>query len=268
MKRMCAFLTAAMLGGCGGELILTAPDAVGLPGEPAVTVVRVQRREIWRYAPPAEGAAVTARIGPDMLRSGRTDSSGYAAVALPAPRQPGRNEVKISHQDLWGDEATAVAFLYVMDPDRPVLAVDMDSLPTGKAGGEAVGALACLAEEAQILYVSQEKAGDPHGAHAKLDAAGLPDGPVIPWIKSSRWKDALPWRKDSMPSLAALRGRLPRMSWAVAAEDDEAEEFLRSGLSVLAVGSFAVRAVPAEGARVVHVKSWSEVKLPPPEPSP
>ncbi len=47
MLRTILVLAAAMLGGCSGEYIFTAPDAVVLACQDAPVVVRLQRREVW-----------------------------------------------------------------------------------------------------------------------------------------------------------------------------------------------------------------------------
>lgn len=262
MRRAFLAVVAALGGGCGGEYILTAPDTVALPDQTAAVVVRLQRRELWKYAPASRQAAITARLG-EVIRAARTDKRGYAAVGMPAPPRPGQYQVALHHQDLWGDTAEGTATLYVLDPDVPIAAVDLDSLPGGKRARAAAAAIKRIASRAQVIYLTRRHAGRPERADKILLRGGYPDSAVLPRARLGAWYDLRWWKQRPDSALAALRRRLPGLKWGISAEDDEVEAFLRAGLTVLAVGKFEVSGRPAKGAQVHRFKSWAGLNLPP-----
>ncbi len=255
MRRTILFLTAAMLGGCSGEYIFTAPDVAVLAGQDAPIVMRLQRREVWRYAPPHAGAAVTFRLGESSPQCARTDKAGYAALSIKAPSRPGRYEVALYHQDINGDSGRGLAAIYVFDPDRPIAMVDMDSLPKNdKIAGQAVGALVRMQRSAQLIYVSKRYSSRPARAHAILEKYGYPDGPVAPYRGARRWWQ---WRRSvGTDALEELRRRLPKLRWGITDEDDTAEAFGNAGLKVLIIGN---EKVPIDD--VERFDSWADVKI-------
>jgi len=263
MRRVFLAVVATLAGGCGGQYIVTAPDTVALPGQTAAVVVRLQRSELWKYAPASREASITARLG-GVVRAARTDKRGYAAVGVPAPARPGQYQIALSHQDLWGDTASGAATLYVLAPNVPVAAVDLDSLPGGKKARAAAAAIKRIAARAQVVYVTRRYAGRPERADKVLLRGGYPDSAVVPLGRLRAWYDMRWWKQRGDPALAALRRRLPGLKWGISAEDDEAEVFLRAALTVLAVGKFKVEGPRPEGAQVHRFTSWALLKLPAP----
>ena len=77
-RGLCLAAVLALVGGCSGEYLLTAPDVAALAGEPAPMVVRVQRREFWFHAPAQADAAVMFRLAGGRLQCAHTDKSGSA----------------------------------------------------------------------------------------------------------------------------------------------------------------------------------------------
>lgn len=260
MRRMSLFFVAALAGGCGGEFLLTGPDVVGLPGQIAPVVVRLQRREFWFYAPPVRDAPMTFRLGEDPLRCARTDKSGYAAISIELPASTGRHQLSLHHQDSTGEVVSGTVTAYVLAGDTPVVAVDFDSLPAdGKAAAEAIAALERIQAQAQLVYLTQRYPAPPRRPEAFLERAGYPRAAVLPCEKNRTWYRKLPWRKPDEPNmLALLRQRLPRLRWGVAANDDSAEMFQQGGLIVLGVADASAREASTE-----FFNSWAELKLPP-----
>ena len=254
MRRTILVLTAAMLGGCSGEYILTAPDVVVLAGQDAPVVMRLQRREVWRYAPPQAGAAVTFRLGEGSPQCARTDKAGYAALSIKAPPRPGRHDVALYHQDINGDSARGKAAIYVLDPDRPIAVVDADSLPRdSQTAGAAAGALVRMQQTAQLIYVTRRYASRPASAHKILEKYGYPDGPVIPYIGSKQWWK---WRQSNVDALDELHRRFPKLRWGVTDDDDAAEAFGNAGLKVLIIGDEKVNVEDVE-----RFESWADAKI-------
>lgn len=253
MRRVVLSFMAALVGGCGGEFILTAPDAVGLPGEPAPVVVRLQRREFWFHAPPVGDAAITFRRDDGPVLAARTDSFGYAAIGVELPARPGRYQLRLHHQDSQADTVSGTAAMYVLAPNVPIAAVDLDSLPSGyRAAAEAAAALMRIRKRAQLIYLTQRHAGAPARAHQLLSEGGYPDSAVVAYTASeSRW------RKRRPGALDALRQRLPGLRWGVAGDDDPAEAFADAGLVVLGVADRSARE-----ASNFFFADWALLRLP------
>ncbi len=264
MPRMSLLLVMSCVGGCGGEFILTATDAVGLPGERAAVVVRLQRREFWLHAPPLSDAAITFRRPEGGLVAARTHKDGYSAVAVELPRRPGRYPLELHHQDTQGDTVSSRTELYVLAPDRPIVAVDLDSLPFGRGSApRAAAALRRIEERAQILYVTGHRSDPCSVVHQRLAKAGYPDAAVVSCARGRPWQGPAVWGDEEGIALAALRQRLPLLRWGIAADDDSAELFQQAGLFVLAVKDASAR-------RAAHVffPTWSELRLPEASPGP
>ena len=252
MRRITLTLAVLMLGGCSGEYILTAPDVAALPGRDAPVVVRLQRREVWRYAPPQGSAAITFRLGEGTPKCARTDKDGYTATSIKTPSEPGRYEITLYHQDINGDEVTSHAAIYVFDPDKPVAVVDADSLPrSGKLAGPASASLVRMQLSAQLIYVSRKYASRPARAHAMLDKYGYPDGPVVPYSGPKRWWK---WRQSDTGALDELQRRFPKLRWGITADADTAKAFAQAGLMVMFVGKDKID-------DAAQFDSWADVKI-------
>ncbi|MDY7010755.1 MAG: hypothetical protein SVV80_08395 [Planctomycetota bacterium] len=254
MRRIILLLTTAILGGCSGEYILTAPDAAVLAGQDAPLVVRLQRRELWRYAPPQTGAAVTFQLGEGSPQCARTDEAGYAALSIKAPGQPGQYNVALYHQDINGDSAKGAAAIYVLAPDKPIAVVDTDSLPrSDKQVAQAVGAIVRIQLTAQVIYVTKKYSGRPARARELLTGHGYPDGPVVPYSGTRRW-----WKRhrSGADAMEELHRRFPKLRWGITDDDDAAEAFANAGLKVLIIGREKVEIEDVE-----RFGSWAEVKI-------
>ena len=260
MRRAALVVLAALTGGCSGEFILTAPDAMGLPEKTAPVVVRLQRREFWFHAPPVRDAAILLRQAGRELKAARTDKAGYAAVGIELPDRPGTYQLQLHHQDARGDTVTGAVAVYVLSADAPIALVDLDSLPAGgHSAGEAAAALLRIQKRAQIVYVTREYADAPSEAHDRLRRGGYPDSAVAPYSGARRWYARWGSRdKAQGGALAMLRQRLPGLRWGVAANDDSAEAFRAAGLTVLGVKDRSARQASHE-----FFESWAELRLPP-----
>ncbi len=252
MRRMTLTLAVLMLGGCSGEYILTAPDVATLSGQDAPVVVRLQRREVWRYAPPQGSAAIIFRLGEETPQCARTDKDGYTAVSIKTPAPLGRYEITLYHQDINGDEVTSHAAIYVFDPDKPVAVVDADSLPrSGKLTGQASAAIVRMQLSVQLIYVSHKYASQPARAHAMFDKYGYPNGPVVPYSGLKRWWK---WRQSDTGALDELQRRFPKLRWGVTADAATAKAFAQAGLDVMFVGK-------KEVADAERFDTWADVRV-------
>lgn len=246
-------ILVAALGGCSGEYMLTTPDAVALPGQPAPAVVRLQRRELAGYIVPVRDVSLMFRVADQPMRAARTDKQGYAGVLLPAPSQPGRYDVIVHHQDTYAIVLQGALSLYVLEPDRPVVAVDLDSLPLG-GRGQAQEAIARLAEKASLLYTTSGVTRADR-AHGLLVGGGYPDGPVVPYARPRVFGYRNPLAPIDPSPLAAIKQHLPRLAWGVAADDDSARAYRSAGVKVIGVRDGSTR-----GHADVFIEKWEDLR--------
>jgi len=230
---MCKLIVSAILAatavGCGGEFILTVPDAVSAAGADVPVTVRLQRHEFWRMTDALEDAALRMCVmapGDDApmscQRAAYTHSDGYATALLPAIGAPGRYALSVCHQDTQGDEVCRTGRCYVLEPSRLAVVVDWEAVEDADDAREAAESLSRLAAGGvRILYAADDAAGEPDTAHAHLATAGLPDGPVLSW---GRRRDWLGRERSVTGSLPTAKKRLAGLVVAVGVEDD----FLRA----------------------------------------
>ena len=263
MCRMPAVLVlGAFLGGCAGGYTLTVPDQVAPAGREATTVVRVQRHEFWVLWLPVEEAALRFRLGASPQRGAYTDKLGYAGTTVAVPDGPGRYAMTVAHLDRQGDEVTAEIPVYVWDPSRPVLAVDLDCLPPSwsDAADDAAKGLRGMAESANICYFTRRGvAAHPH-AHEALRNGQYPDGPILLWqrerwhIVRGRWRMPKVVVETRLVSeLPEFRKRFPSLQMGICTGGLAGKAFAEAGVKCLVIGSAGVG--PADVSRY---KDWAE----------
>ncbi|MHC4982884.1 MAG: hypothetical protein ACYTF6_06915 [Planctomycetota bacterium] len=263
-RRKLYLLVLLAVAGCGGDYILTASDHIAPVGGEALAVARLQRREIYRLAVSIEDAPVEFRLADGQRRVAYTDNLGYAASAVPAPKVQGKYRMSIFHQDSEGDVVTGEATIYAWDADRPVVAVDFDFLPpVGSEDGQAAKlALSGLARQANLIYMTRRPVAEHRRIHDELDAAGRPDGPVLPWQRQ-RWH-VRHWGRFNLPKiviesrlvsqLVEIRRAFPHLRVGVCGSELAAAAFREAGLESVIVGSAEVGSDEVE-----RRKSWAEL---------
>ncbi|MFW6133177.1 MAG: hypothetical protein ACOC8F_04715 [Planctomycetota bacterium] len=265
MRRMWTSVwLAAAVCGCGGQYVLTAPDQVAPAGGEASVVARLTRNEISRLDVPVAEAPLEF-CGPWSAdaRAAFTDSDGFASVTMRAPQRPGRYEVCIRHKDAWGDQCQGTARLFAWDADRPAVAVAVGALPSpgGPNAAAAVRALARIAEDANILYLTREGVADHEALRARMNDAGYPDGPVLPWVKR-RWRMTregrwswlrLAFDARMVGPLEPLRKAFPNLATGICAAPAAAKAFDAAGLAVVCLADD--EDLPEDARRT----SWAEL---------
>ena len=190
--------------GCGGYYVLTVPDQLASKGGAAVPVAQLQRNDFFFLALPAKRQPMrfqifqtpqSAQESPDkgLERGCSTDDLGYAAVEIPMYEKPVRDRpdvyfMKVSLQDIEGEEISATVPLHVWDPSKPVVVVDADCIP-GEGfleETEASAALQKIVQTANILYLTRKNSRTQQRFHDRLQRGQFPDGPILPWQRR-RW---------------------------------------------------------------------------------
>ncbi|MBS3733597.1 MAG: hypothetical protein KGY99_01580 [Phycisphaerae bacterium] len=265
MRRLLLPLAAlAIVSGCGGQYIVTAPDQIAPVGGRASVVARLTRNEISRLDVPVKRAALEFTVpDSDALRAAFTDSDGFAGAIVPAPDAAGLYEVCIRHQDVWGDRCQGAARLFVWEPDRPAVAVDVAALPAPDEAeaGVAVRAMKRIASEANILYFTQDGVADHAELRTALHLAGYPDGPVLPWLKrrwrltrEGRWSwPRLTFDPRMVGPLQQLREAIPALRSGICVAPAAAKAFTGAEMQVVAVGE--ADDLPGDARRT----SWAEI---------
>jgi hypothetical protein len=254
-----------VLGGCGGYYLINVPDHLAAPGEESVVTTRLQRNDFFVMAMPVKDAAMRYIVSTGQERAAYTDKLGYAGTTFTAPDEPGKHSIRVSHSDREGEEVVAEASLYVWDPARPAVAVDLDSLPPsgGRRSLHAQEALQTLAGKANILYLTRRSVSKHKFLHGRLDSQGYPDGPVLMWqrqrwhiVPASHW-----WKPPRVVVESRLVSQLPRLCRTfgrfrvgICESKLAAKAFLDAGIRCVTVGSRA-----AEVPDATHVATWAHV---------
>ncbi|GEM_PF-1228622 len=275
-------------GGCGGYYILTVPDQLAKTGGRVVPVARLQRNDFFVLAlampgqPMRFGVYATAAAAdeaaqnkpvPEALRSPervcRGDKIGYSAVEIPMyenpiANRPGKYYLKVALQDYEGEQIAAIVPLYVWDPAKSVVAVDLDALPREAFphSDQAAAAMRKIARKSNIIYLTRNSKATQHSRHGRLDREDFPDGPVLLWQRK-RWhivrsgklripKIIIESRLDSQ--LGQLKLDFPKLSLGICTSPLAAKAFVRAGMECIVVGNDWVK-----GSTIRHYKSWQDL---------
>jgi len=260
-KPLCVL--ALLAAGCGGDYYLTAGDQLAPAGAEGPIVVRLQRSEIWRVPMPIKKGLIRFDVPQVGDRGAYTDDLGYAGTTLKAPAEPGVYPVGLSHKDRDGDIVEGELQLYVWDADRPVVAVDYDSLPERDSPGAdaAWAALRQLSAGANLLYVTRRETDEHEKVHAELRALTYPDGPVLLWQRE-RWHIVREGRfriprvvveSRLVSQLAELRAIFPGLDTGVSGTQLGAKAFLDAGLTCAVVGP-----VETDLPGLVRYATWAD----------
>ena len=256
---------SAAVTGCGGQYILTTPDHAGPAGGETTIVVRLQRSEVYKIAPPVTEALLRFRTGDDEMRGAYTDKLGYAGTTVAIPATPGLYTVMVSLQDTEGDEASESVRVYAWDPARPIVAVDMDSLPlAGRAGAkDAIAALAGIAQRANVLYLTRRSVARHGQGHGQLRVSGYPDGPILLWrrqrwriVRTSRFKVRVIVDKRLVSQLAELRKVFGGLATGICTSSLAARAFAQAGMKSVVIGRAEV-----SSPNVTRHQTWADLAM-------
>ena len=282
-------LLLVVVGGCGGEYILTVPDQLSASGGDVTVVARLQRNDFFFLNLASVKAYLRYQIGEGLERSASTDKLGYSGVRMPMPARSGRYDLAIRYQDDDGDEVAKTVGVYAWDPARPVIAVDMDPLPRRRAkvtqgrkgwwtglvkytidllpratpadAPSARAALARLAEKANILYLTRRTVANHQQCRSELSAHGYPDGPVLMW-RRQRWH-LVPGRfkipkvvveSRLVSQIGELRKTFSKMWVGVSQSSLAGKAFVEAGMTAVIVGGARL-----DGDKVMRIATWKEL---------
>lgn len=254
-------LAAAWMGGCGGHYTLTVGDHVGPAAQYAPVVVRLQRNDFFVLDLPVKDAAMRLRVGEELERGAYTDKIGYAATTVPTPAEPGRYPLHADHMDKEGVEVAAQASMYVWDPQRPVVAVDLNALPPNwvDEAHAARAGLKRIAQQANIIYLTRERIREQVDLHDALTAGEYPDGPILLWqreqwhiVRDDKYKFPRVIVEDRLVSqLPELRQMFPGLTMGIASSPMAAEGLYDAGLTPVVIGGAG-----GEQSHVIRFDSW------------
>ncbi|MFW5839020.1 MAG: hypothetical protein ACOCZE_00415 [Planctomycetota bacterium] len=246
MIRTAAILClAALAGGCGGDYILTAPDQLAPAGKEATVVTRLQRNDFFVLALPVEEAAMTYRAGDLPERGAYTDELGYAGTVIPAPEKPGLYDLRVAHLDVYGDLVEKKARLFVWPADKPLVAVDLDSLPWEISGQSdpAAKAIAAVGDSAGVIYLTRQESDQHQRLHDWLAGQGYPAGPILLWqhkkwhIVQGSWRIPKIVIEDKMVSrLPEVKKAFANLDYGITSSSVAAGGFAQAGLRPVIIG--------------------------------
>ncbi|MGA2266473.1 MAG: hypothetical protein ABSH10_08605 [Phycisphaerae bacterium] len=268
-RRLAWLMMIGLWSGCSGGYVLTAPDSLASTDGPVQAVVRLQWKELPWVTPPAQAAPLRFQVADGPLRSARTDKNGCASVALPAPKTAGEYPLTVALQDIEGREESWELRAFVWDPDRIVIAVDLDAVPLGgREIIEARTALLRLAGQAHILYLSDDPVWRFPALHAAMEAAGLPEGPILPWReerwweedwRKKNWREKGWWRSQIVSPLDELRREFPKLQVGIAGSELAVQAFDSAGMKCLLVRSTKLTAFGMWGGQATQPSGSTEL---------
>lgn len=251
---------ALLATGCGGQYIMTTPDQLASTDGEANVVVRLQRNDFFVLALAVPDAALRLRVDDMPERGAFTDELGYAATKVPTPTETGVYAMQIVHSDLEGDQVRGRSRVFVLEPEAPIVAVELDALPweISSQKPHAVAALRRLAGEARIIYLTRQDAEAHPRLHESLARQGYPDGPILIW--QHRRVHLVPgmWRLPKLVVESRLVSELPQLHReflnlraGLCTSPLAARAFAQAGLTPMIVGGAA-----PEVSEAVRVESW------------
>ncbi len=260
-------ILAAMLCGCGGQYILTAPDQYAPAGGEAEAVLRLERNDFFVLSLPVKELPLRMWVDDGPQRAAYTDKLGYFAAAVPVPDSPGRYTLQVHLQDREGEELSGSAPVYVWDESVEVVAVELAALPmSGDAAAAAASAMTRLGEDARFAYMTREPVSVHDRLHEQLTAAGYPDGPILLWEREYwHWVHEEWWKAPRIvvesrlvSQIGSMKRTFANLRTGVCRSTLAAKAFAGQGLRIVIVDAAGV--TPDAGAgEVVHVSSWSDL---------
>ncbi|NBB96041.1 MAG: hypothetical protein GVY16_09930 [Planctomycetes bacterium] len=266
MIQRLALLSAAVLwcSGCGGYYIMNVPDQVARTDGQIVPVARLQRNDMFVMAVPQTGSPMRFRLDGGELKACGTDELGYAAVQMPAPDSPGKHQLYVAMLDPVGEEVSATVPVFVWDPSRPVVAVDLDAVPPEgwTNSSDAAAALNRIARKANVLYFTRNSARTQQRVHERFVREGYPDGPILLWQRQ-RWHITREGRlgiprvvieQRLLSQLPVLRDEFPNLTLGICRSETAAQAFVDAGMRALVIGRPGLT-----GSNLLHRDSWADL---------
>ena len=256
-----AMLACIATSGCGGFYVLTVPDHVASADKTAVATLRLQRNDFFVLTLAEEGRPMRFSITPvgaahndssnEYEMSARTDDNGYAGVPFsmansPVNGTPGIYDLHIKLQDMRGFRLNTISKLYVWDPKKPVVVVELNAIPMMMGGlNNATKVLKQLKKKANIVYLTDVYMKDYSSVHQQLKDFDYPDGPVLLW-EYRRWRieklgrfgmRMIRFSPHLDSNLALLKKQFPNLQKGICITPDAINAFNEAGIQPLVVYS-------------------------------
>jgi hypothetical protein len=249
--------------GCGGQYIVTAPDQLASTRSDANVVVRLRRNDFFVLDLAMPDAVLSLQVEDMPERAAVTDELGYASTRVPCPGEAGVYSMRIRHSDLQGDEVVATTRVFVLDALKPLVAVEVEALPSAATppASHASQALRRIAGGANILYLTREDPSEHADLHGRLSAQGYPEGPILLWQRKRLHLVPGWWRIPKLVVESRLVSELPQLHRdflnlraGICASRLAAEAMSSAGLRPVLIGDRA-----AEVPDAVRLSSWQQL---------
>lgn len=244
---------------------LTAYDLLACPGDPVTVRAKLEHQGFGGLNPDLRGSPLRFTCTPAFARTVATGFDGRAEVTVRlAPESPRVVRVKVRYEGSRNHQsAEATARVFVWDPQRPLLVVDIDHtisdlrefdvlltdnarIPTLPG---AVEGLSKLAREYGIVYLSARDEALYNKTKAWLTVRGFPEGPLftrdfVPWVSRESYKSQY---------IADLKKRFPNLRAGIGDRVGDARAYLDNGLKALIIAPDQSARLPE---RALVVSSW------------
>jgi phosphatidate phosphatase APP1 len=243
---------------------ILAFDAVAPPGRAVTLSVKLERTSVAHRD--LEGVPLVFARGKDAALRATTGDDGIATLSwTPPAAEPDTYEFTVSIAAGARYEAAAAPLrVFVRDPKRPVLVVDLDGtvcaagalevatrepkeLPALAGSAEA---LAILAKRYDILYLTARDDGLFEKSRAWLDLKGFPRAPLLVRDLKVTTLSAERFKRKRLLELK----REFNLFAGVGDRDEDGDAYLAAGMKAVLVGPGST----PEGA--VRLEGWAEVR--------
>jgi hypothetical protein len=245
--------------------IVSAIDAVALPGQPCEIGVRLQKlgasgAKLGLVKVRLEALGAVAAETPLPALEAQADAAGTALVRLTAPAAPGTHLFAArleASPDLSLPPEPLHILLQVAARERPIVLVPVPESIQGERENELFPgvreALPALAADRTVVFLSRRPVDTPARVRAWLQRLGLPTGPVLLPRDVQRADLGL---LDALSRLSLAKWQGPH--WAIATSHEDAHTLAATSATVLLVTPSLSAATKNP---VVHeVKDWNEAK--------
>jgi hypothetical protein len=243
---------------------LIPADALALPGETATLSVRLHQEGAVLSGPDVGGLPVTLRAAPGSPPTpdlgAITDASGAAFFGVAAPQALGMMLFEASlGGNLHTEPPSVQVLLSAVPADRALIFMvipealeeDLEAQPAdSRVPLPAAAVIADLGKSASLAYVADPAWRNAPGLRGRLDAWGLPRGPIL---GTGAVEGNL---RDTVKALSLSRWTGPR--WAIVGKGKHATDFSFHGARAVLRARLAAPEV--DETRIFHAANWGEAR--------
>lgn len=228
-----------------GRAVVSVDDAIRIPGQPLRLVAYVEREPILPVRREIENQVVRFYLEGAVIDQAVSGDDGRAAISLSEAPGPPLFEARAT---IGGTVYGAVGRIFDWRPDRTIIVVDIDNTlaesdldevffdarpEASPALPDSVAALARLATDFHIMYVTARPRAVLEKTRAWLNFREFPPGPVV---TASRLRDSVRDARFKRRVLQSLREEYPNILIGIGDRRGDARAYAINRMLTLIVG--------------------------------